>query len=178
VLGEFERDRVRDRDNLLRDHARQTQAKLVDLAEAVVAGHPVLPRSGSLPSERDLLAVRSSRPAGISACYFRSITRRSPNSTARAALSTSRSISCSPKLWRLDRNGRLPGVDSTGDCTGGERTLLLRLLWLLRRLGLRGLGLLRLRLLRRLGLHQVPPSTRLAISYPGWRWLTGDASPR
>ena len=29
--------------NLLRDHARQTQAKLVDIAEAVVAGHPLLP---------------------------------------------------------------------------------------------------------------------------------------
>jgi AmiR/NasT family two-component response regulator len=32
--------------NLLRDHARQTQAKLVDIAEAVVAGHPLLPAKG------------------------------------------------------------------------------------------------------------------------------------
>jgi AmiR/NasT family two-component response regulator len=36
--------------NLLRDHARQTQAKLVDIAEAVVAGHPLLPAKRQ-PSE-------------------------------------------------------------------------------------------------------------------------------
>ena len=34
---------------LLRDHARQTQAKLVDIAEAVVAGHPLLPAKRQPP---------------------------------------------------------------------------------------------------------------------------------
>ena len=34
--------------NLLRDQARKTQAKLVDVAEAVVAGHPLLPAKGDL----------------------------------------------------------------------------------------------------------------------------------
>jgi AmiR/NasT family two-component response regulator len=35
--------------DLLRDHARKTQAKLVDIAEAVVTGHPLLPAKGDLP---------------------------------------------------------------------------------------------------------------------------------
>jgi two-component system, response regulator / RNA-binding antiterminator len=35
--------------NLLRDHARRRQAKLVDIAEAVVAGHPLLPAKRQPP---------------------------------------------------------------------------------------------------------------------------------
>ena len=35
--------------NLLRDHARRKQAKLVDIAEAVVAGHPLLPAKRQSP---------------------------------------------------------------------------------------------------------------------------------
>jgi hypothetical protein len=67
-----------------------------------------------------------------------------------------------------------PGGDSTGDRTGDSENLLLRL-GLLRRLVLRRLGLRRLRLLRgRLGLHHVPPSTRLAVSYSEWRWSVHD----
>jgi AmiR/NasT family two-component response regulator len=37
--------------NMLRDHARRTQRKLVDVAEAVVSGHGLLPsRSEALPA--------------------------------------------------------------------------------------------------------------------------------
>lgn len=35
--------------HLLRDHARRKQAKLVDIAEAVVAGHPLLPAERQSP---------------------------------------------------------------------------------------------------------------------------------
>ena len=35
--------------NLLRDHARRKQAKLVDIAEAVVAGQPLLPAKRQSP---------------------------------------------------------------------------------------------------------------------------------
>lgn len=35
--------------NLLRDHARRKQAKLVDIAQAVVAGHPLLPAKRQSP---------------------------------------------------------------------------------------------------------------------------------
>ena len=35
---------------MLRDHARQTHRKLVDLAEAVVVGHPLLPAGTDLPA--------------------------------------------------------------------------------------------------------------------------------
>jgi AmiR/NasT family two-component response regulator len=38
--------------NLLRDHARTKQAKLVDIAEAVVAGHQLLPAKRGTPRER------------------------------------------------------------------------------------------------------------------------------
>jgi two-component system, response regulator / RNA-binding antiterminator len=38
--------------SLLRDHARHSQAKLVDIAEAVVAGHPLLPaKPDRLPTD-------------------------------------------------------------------------------------------------------------------------------
>lgn len=38
--------------NLLRDHARSRQAKLVDVAGAVVTGHPLLPAERDIPAER------------------------------------------------------------------------------------------------------------------------------
>jgi hypothetical protein len=36
---------------MLRDHSRQTHRKLVDLAEAVVVGHPLLPAGTDLPPQ-------------------------------------------------------------------------------------------------------------------------------
>jgi response regulator NasT len=38
--------------NMLRDHARRSQRKLVDLADAVVSGHPLLPARPDAPGRR------------------------------------------------------------------------------------------------------------------------------
>ena len=38
--------------NMLRDHARRSQRKLVDLADAVVSGHPLLPARPDAPRRR------------------------------------------------------------------------------------------------------------------------------
>jgi response regulator NasT len=37
--------------DMLRDHARRTNWKMVDLADAVVIGHPMLPARGHAPAD-------------------------------------------------------------------------------------------------------------------------------